>query len=101
GADPVEVLQRQSDRIHDLVAAFTWFDAPVFLHLLPQRGLLRVSGNIVDLCLELWNSWGRIRRTHTEEISQYPLAANDCIGAVRLGCGRQKSSFAKKSPTVL
>ena len=73
--DGVEVLERESDRLEDLMARIAGRIRVVRFHGLPHRGRLRISGRIRRPLLDCRHVWRRIRRTDTEERLQEPLPA--------------------------
>src|SRR5204863_7901769 len=71
GAVGVEVLQRESDRVHQLVAACTGFIFAVQRHLLPQSHHLFFAITV----FKRWHVRRRLRRWCTEDIFEYPHTA--------------------------
>ena len=94
-ADAVEVLQRQTDRIHEFVTTRARRALPVRLHAL-AHGL-----RLARLLVERRHVGRRLRRRRTQNVRQHVLAAHHRRGPVVLRVQRQDAAVAEQSPALL
>jgi hypothetical protein len=92
GADRVEVLERESQRIHLRVARGAGWILPVILEPRPDR----LAFSLRSLVAERRHVWRRRRRRSAEDVFEQPLAAQDRRGAVGIGRDGQEAGMAEQ-----
>ena len=93
GADRVEILERQSQRIHQLVAARARRACPVLLEALADRMRLRRRA----LLFERRYVGRRRGRRRAEQVVENPLAADDGRGPAGVRRDKQNRALAEQT----